>query len=148
MKKSLLILALAITGITGSAFAAGIPTVNNRVLNTFSQEFRNATEVKWEQRDHFIKASFVMNQMTLYAYFLPDGDLLAVTRFISPAQLPIRLATTLKKDYHDYWISDLFEINDGSDTYYYVTIENASSVTVLKSTAAGGWGTYQTTVKP
>ena len=85
--------------------------------------------------------------MTLSAYYLPNGDQLAVTRFISTTQLPLQLLTSLKKDYSNYWISDLFEMSDDNGTEYYVTLENDSQIKVLKSSLAGEWTTYKVVEK-
>jgi len=142
MKKSILILALVLVGISSFSFAADIPGINNQVQTRFNREFVNAKDVKWESHKKFIKVSFQLNDMVLFAYYLPNGDQLAVTRFISPNQLPIRLLTTLKKDHSGYWISDLFELNDNDGTEYYITIENDSQTKVLKSSADGEWSTY------
>ena len=142
MKKRILILALVLVGMSSFSFAADIPGINNQVLTRFNREFVNAKDVKWESHKNFIKVSFQMNDLILSAYYLPNGDQLAVTRFISPNQLPIRLLTTLKKDHSGYWISDLFELNDNDGTEYYITIENDSQTKVLKSSADGEWSTY------
>ena len=142
MKKRILILALVLVGMSSFSFAADIPGVNNQVQTRFNREFVNAKDVKWESHKNFIKVSFQMNDLILSAYYLPNGDQLAVTRFISPNQLPIRLLTTLKKDHSGYWISDLFELSDNDGTEYYITIENDSQTKVLKSSADGEWSTY------
>jgi len=147
MKKRILILALVLVGMSSFSFAADIPGVNNQVQTRFNREFVNAKDVKWESHKNFIKVSFQMNDMVLFAYYLPNGDQLAVTRFISPNQLPIRLLTTLKKDHSGYWISDLFELNDNDGTEYYITIENDSQTKVLKSSADGEWSTYSSVKK-
>jgi hypothetical protein len=143
MKKRILILALVLVGLSSFSFAADIPGINNQVQARFAREFVNAKDVKWESHTNFIKVSFEVNGMILSAYYLPNGEQLAVTRFISPSQLPLRLLTSLKKDYPGHWISDLFELNDNDGTEYYVTIENDSQTKVLKSSAAGEWSTYK-----
>ena len=40
---------------------------------------------------NFVKAQFNVNDMVLFAYFNKSGELIAVTRFISPNQLPLRI---------------------------------------------------------
>ena len=147
MKKRIVILALVLVSISSFSFAADVPNINNKVLTSFNREFVNAQEVKWESNKNFIKASFRINDMTLSAYYLPNGDQLAVTRFISTTQLPLQLSISLKKDYSDYWISDLFELSDDNGTEYYVTLENDSQIKVLKSSSAAEWNTYKVVEK-
>jgi hypothetical protein len=57
------------------------------------------------------------------------------------------LQTGLKKDYSNYWISDLFEVSNSDGTGYYITLENADSKVVLKSTGGDNWKTYQKKTK-
>ena len=143
MKKRILILALALVSISSFSFATDVPSVNGQVLNSFNREFVTAKEVKWESNKNFIKATFQINEMTLSAYYLPNGDQLAVTRFISTTQLPLQLLTSLKNNDSGYWISDRFELSDQNGTEYYITLENDSQIKVLKSSFANTWSTYK-----
>jgi hypothetical protein len=44
----------------------------------------------------------------------------------------------------NYWISDLFEINNNLDqTSWYVTLETADSKIVLRSNNGGHWTVFQ-----
>ena len=66
-----------------------------------------------------------------------------MTRNISSLDMPMKLQTSLKNNYAGYWISDLFEISNNDGTNYYITMENADSKIVLKSTSDGNWSVYQ-----
>jgi len=59
------------------------PSVKN-VISSFNKQFSNARDIKWENQASFVKAEFTMNNMVLFAYFNNNGELLAVSRFISP----------------------------------------------------------------
>ena len=143
MKKRILLLSIALVSLTAFSYAADAPAISKNVISTFNKEFSNARDIKWEQQADFIKAQFTMNDMVLFAYFNNNGDLIAITRFISPKQLPLEILTSLKKDYTGYWISDLFEIQSEAGTAYYATLENADQVIVLKSEGTSGWQTFQ-----
>ena len=144
MKKILLMLAIAISSVT--AFASET-NVNTKVLNAFSREFAGAKDVKWTTNETFYKASFVYNGQYVYAFYQLDGELMAVTRNISSLDLPLTLQTSLKKDHAGYWISDLFEISNTDGTNYYITLENADSKLVMKSTSGGAWNVYKKSAK-
>jgi hypothetical protein len=73
--------------------------------------------------------------------------LLAVTRNIVSEQLPLKLLMELKKNYSGYWISDLFEVVNGTDDDYYVTLENADEQIILKAKASKSWKLYKKVVK-
>jgi len=81
------------------------------------------------------------------AYYMPDGELLAVARNIVTEQLPLKLLLELKKDYGCFWVSDLFEVVKGSEDEYYITVEDADTKLVLKAKANKSWKVYKRTVK-
>jgi hypothetical protein len=144
MKKIFLSLAaVALMGI--SAFANGNgndENVSQKTLAAFKSDFTNATHTTWEQKDGFIKATFSFNGQVLCAYYNNDGELKAVVRNIVSDQLPINLLASLKNDYADYWITDLFEISADGETTYYVTVENGDKKIVLKSDGAAYWNVF------
>ena len=70
-----------------------------------------------------------------------------MTRNISSLELPISLQANLKNNYSKYWISDLFEVSNQEGTSYYITMENADSKIVLKSSGNGRWNTYKKMAK-
>ena len=144
MKKIIIMLAIAINSI---AVFANETNVNTKVLNAFSREFAGATDVKWTTNETFSKASFVFNGQHVYAFYQLDGELLAMTRNITSLDLPMSLQTSLKRGYEGYWISDLFEISNNEGTNYYITMENADSKVVLKSTSGGKWNSFKKSTK-
>lgn len=144
MKKMIMTLAIAIGSLT--AFA-GEDNVSQKVLDAFSNEFNSAAKVEWTTGDNYYRASFVYNNKQVFAYYNQDGDLLGLTRYISSMDLPLNLQTGLKKNYSEYWISDLFEVAKNGTTAYYITLENADARIVLKSTAGEAWSVYKTTKK-
>jgi hypothetical protein len=143
MKKRILLLSIALVSLTAFSYAADAPAISKNVISSFNKEFSNARDIKWERRADFVKAQFTINDKVLFAYFNNNGDLIAITRFISPEQLPLEILTSLKKDHTGYWISDLFEIQSEAGTAYYATLENADQVVVLKSEGTSGWQIFQ-----
>jgi hypothetical protein len=144
MKK--MIVTLAIAMITPSAFA-GEENVNSKVLNAFNTEFKTATDVEWTTGDNFYRAHFVYNSRHLFAFYNADGELLGLTRYISPLDLSLNLQMDLKKQYCNYWVSDLFEVSKNEGTNYYATVENAGMKIVLKSSDGNTWSVFQKTKK-
>lgn len=126
-----------------TAFAKDEETVSQQVLNNFKKEFVNAKDVNWQNNRDFVKATFTINDQVMFAYYTPGGELIAITRNISSDKLPISLLTSLKKNYSEYWITDLFEaVTNGNGTYY-ITLQNADVEVVLKSDEFGGWETFK-----
>jgi hypothetical protein len=140
MKKMIMTLAIAL--ITLSSFA-GEENVSSRVLDAFKTEFTGAKDVEWTTGSNYYKASFLFNGQHVYAFYDLDGELMGVTRYISSLDLPISLQADLKKGYSNCWISDLFEVSNADGTSYYITMENADTKIILKSTGGESWSLYK-----
>jgi hypothetical protein len=144
MKKMILTLAIAISSF--AAFA-GEENVSKKVLDAFKTEFKAVKDVEWTAESDYYKASFVYNDKHLFAYYNTDGDLLGLTRYISPVDLPLNLQISLNKKSNGYWISDLFEVAKNGTTSYYITLENADSKMVLRSVGGSDWEEFKTVKK-
>jgi hypothetical protein len=140
MKRLLVTLTVVFSLFSLSSFAGG--GVNSKVLASFNNTFKNATEVDWSVTQNIYKANFALNGQYAVAYFDETGQFIAVTRNISSTQLPIPLQANLKTRYEHYWISDLFEVANDEGTTYYVTLENADTKLVLKSSGSS-WSSFQ-----
>jgi hypothetical protein len=141
MKRFLITLTVLFSLISMSSFASD-SKVDSRVLKSFESSFKNATEVDWTVSTNFYKANFLLNGQYVAAYFDASGNMMAITRNISSTQLPISLQTNLKNNYEGLWISDLFEVANEEGTTYYVTVENADTKLILRSSSSA-WATYQ-----
>jgi len=140
MKKILFVLGfLAIVGVS-SAYPS--EKVSPKVLSSFKTEFSTAKNVEWETGANYYRAAFLLNDQKVFAYYSVEGELVSIARHISSILLPINLFTNLKNDYSKYWISDLFEVSNGDGVHYYVTLENADTKLVMKSSNGGSWLSY------
>jgi hypothetical protein len=146
MKLSVIILTavLSFATITSKAADGKISAV---VLNSFNTSFANASEIKWTVTADYYKADFSYNGIYISAFYDGTGEMMAMTRNLSPVQLPMSLQSSVKKHAAGYWISDLFEINNESGTTYYITLENADSVVIMKAGLGGDWTTYKKQTK-
>ncbi len=136
-----MMLTLAIAFSTLSAFA-GEEEVSPKVLNAFNNEFKTAKEVEWTVGTNYYRATFTYNDKHVYAYYDVNGELLGLSRYVSPADLPLSLQGTLRNNYGAYWVSDLFEVANSEGTTYYATVENAETKLVLKASDGKNWNTY------
>ena len=153
MKKMILTLAIAVSSLAsfaGSSFdkvTKGEENVSSKVLNAFKTEFNTVKDVEWTAENEYFKASFVYNEKHVFAYYNESGELLGLTRYISPVDLPLNLQIGLKKKGNGYWISDLFEVAKNEVTSYYITLENADSKIVLTSIGGSNWEEFKTVKK-
>jgi hypothetical protein len=130
-----------------SAFAKPKDDVSNQVAASFSKDFATAKDVKWQKSANYIKATFMLDNEVMYAYYNENGEQIGVVRNILSDKLPINLMSGLKKNYSNYWISDLFEMATESQSNYYVTLETADETLVLKSNGTNEWTVYKRTKK-
>jgi hypothetical protein len=140
MKKVLMTLAIAISSLV--AFA-GEENVSKDVLSAFNKEFNGAKEVKWTTSPDFYKAVFMLNEQYITAFYNKEGEFLGMTRNISSLNLPLKLQAKIRSDYAEFWISDLFELSDNDGTHYYITVENADSKILLKSSDNTDWNIFK-----
>ena len=144
MKRLVLTLTIALSLISMSSFAADENSVSDAAIKSFNSSFKSAKEINWSVSNNLYKASFSLNGQYVAAYYNADGQMIGMTRNISSLQLPITLQAQLKKNYEGYWISDLFEMANEEGTSYYITVENADTKLVLKSTFnSNDWGNFK-----
>ncbi|HEY4287197.1 MAG TPA: hypothetical protein VGN00_08865 [Puia sp.] len=140
-KKLAIAVALLLTVGVTSSFAN--PTDKTEVIKaSFRKDFKKAELMGIEANNSYNKLTFKMNDMVLYAFYSDNGELLAVTRNIKSSQLPIQLLLDLKRDYANYWITDLFEFNGDGSNSYYVTVENADTSITLRANSSDDWHLY------
>ena len=141
MKRLLFILTIYFSLISASSFASEIK-VSPAALESFNYSFKHASEVNWTAGENYYKADFIQDGQYLTAFFDGDGAFLAVTKNITSTQLPVKLQTSLKKQQEGFWITSLIEVAKESGTSYYITLENADTRIIMKS-SDNTWNVYQ-----
>jgi hypothetical protein len=140
--KPILIAAALFASTFTKTFATDSPRIEPSVQKTFQATFANAKEVDWSVTQDLYKAVFFLNEQYVTAYFNQDGTLQATTRHITASNLPMLLQASLKSNYKDQWVSDVFEVTNDGTVQYYVTLENADQKIILKS-ASNTWNTFK-----
>lgn len=140
--KPLFILLTFLSSFFASSSYATDP-ISSQAVKSFQQTFINAQNAVWTASENFYKVEFSMNGQVMTAFYNMQGEFAGVTRNIISTQLPVMLQAEVKKEYSEYWISELFELSNNNGTEYYLTLENADSKIVLKSSGHTSWYTYQ-----
>ena len=143
IKTAALVMASVFTLSTTHSFAATTSAndENKEVKASFQRDFQNAHLVSTEVKDNFTKVIFTLNDQVMTAFYAANGSLLGVTRNIVSSQLPVNLLISFKKNYSAYWITDLFEMSQDSQSNYYLTLENAETKITLRSNGED-WDVY------
>jgi hypothetical protein len=133
---------IALTSFSSLSLKAQDINIAAAVTTSFSETFKNASEVQWQNAGSYYKADFHLNGQYATAFYDQSGNLMGVTKNISPVQLPLTLQASLKASHDDYWISEVFELSDNIGTSYFATVENGDQKITLKS-ISGKWTTYK-----
>ena len=143
--KTFALVAMLLTA--SSTFATPTDDSNGAVKVAFHKDFKKAELTATEVKATYTKLTFKLNGVVMYAFYSDNGQLLAVTRNITSDQLPIQLLLEVKKNYSDYWITDLFELTGDGASNYYITLENADQRVTLRSNGSDTWETYEKKAK-
>lgn len=136
MKKFIAILTL-VTVFATSAFAVDETINNKKVLDAFKTEFAKAEDVSWYATPDKFVAKFTLNARKVTAHYDKEGTLLATSRYIDDADLPLNVISRLMQKYPDQKINNIVEYEADGNTTYVVTLESQTHWTVLKAESNG-----------
>ena len=138
--KSLILAVIFSSLFATKSEAQTIPASINHAFNT---SFPQAGKAVWSSTGKFYRAQFNLEGENQIAFFNNRGELLAVSRYIDFTSLSHRLRLNLIKQYPNYNISEIFQVNSDLDTDYYVTLERNGISFILKSSGNGKWKLFQ-----
>ncbi len=144
MKK--LFIALLITVLGSTAFAAGGNPQNEKVVLTFSTAFSNAKNVTWVEmkEEGVFHASFEMEDEKFDVFIDEEGEVLATTRYITAKQLPMAVTKQLAVKYAGYAISpSIIEYSAQDETGYYITLSSEKNTVIVKADSAGSLSIFK-----
>ena len=141
MKKTILSIALGLTLIS-SAFAKAPEKSTDRAIAAFMKDFHKASDVIWSSNSNYIMAAFEMDNQTQYAYYDFQGNLVGVVHHILTSSLPADLSSDIKKNYSNYWVSELFQVSSEQGDAYYIQLKNGDETIVLSTEGTGSWHLY------
>src|SRR5215510_11854776 len=107
MKKFIVASVTVLTLISTSAFAGDKEF--NPAQNTFQEQFKGATDVKWQDGKETIKASFALNGYHVEAYFSYTGELIGTARNVLFNQLPLAVVKEINTRYGAAPVYDIIE---------------------------------------
>jgi|SRR5215471_7738240 len=134
MKKFIIASAAVLTLISSTAFAGH---EFNPAQSTFQEQFKGATDVKWQEGKETIKASFGLNGYHVEAYFSYTGELLGTARNVLFNQLPLAVVKEIDTRYGSAAVYDIIEYNSASETFYQMTVELPTKKLEVRASAGG-----------
>ncbi|HEX3768096.1 MAG TPA: hypothetical protein VHT72_06945 [Puia sp.] len=125
----------------------GETRVPETVATTFSDNFSQATEVRWEGWGNYYKATFRQNDLIMFVFISDNAELMGIAKNVLSDKLPVFMQTDLKNKYPDFWITELAKYVIADKTGFLVTVENADEKIVLKAMNNQHWQVYSRETK-
>jgi len=145
MKKLFIATLLAVTVAT-SAFSAEIK-VSNAIEKKFKVEFKDASNVSWSMASEYAKATFVLDDVRMEAFYTQDGDMIGASRAISIDELPVVAKRTFVKKYDGYTVKEAILFEGADETAYFISAENDQESVIVKVTDNSQISTFKRTKK-
>ncbi|HYH16624.1 MAG TPA: hypothetical protein VD794_15445 [Flavisolibacter sp.] len=143
MKSLILAVVLFFTAFSTKSFAKDVP-VTLPTLITFKATFSDATDVQWTVSGSMYRADFWVEGEKKIAFFnINDGALIVTCRYLSVAELPKVLQSSLKAHTANATLKELFVVEENETKDYYATIEQSGQKIIYKS-ALKKWEVFQT----
>jgi hypothetical protein len=102
--------------------------VNLRVIRNFMKEFPDVSNETWSIMDngcYFVR--FTKTEISYRVEYNQKGHWLSTTKVYGPKNLASSVQQSVMSNYHDYKIYCVVEVNVGSRTAFYITLEDESS---------------------
>jgi hypothetical protein len=141
--KPLFILLTVVSSFFATASNANDEVVSPAAIKSFNRSFAGARDVAWTLDNDLYKVTFQVAGQYAHAFYDGNGEMVVITRNISPLQLPMVLLAAVKQEYGQQWISELIEVTDNGGTHYYITLEDGNQKSILKSEGLSRWMKYQ-----
>jgi hypothetical protein len=109
------------------------------VVNAFKKDFRPATDVIWSDNTFFFQVEFTLGEKRLFAFYSMEGKFMGLYRHISSTVLPGHLRNSIRENYSNYWITELFQLSKKIGNTYFLTLQNADEKIFLKSNDGSEW---------
>lgn len=133
MKKILVAAALFIT-----LHSFATPTaVSEKVLHAFNQVFKNAEQVRWEEKDGQYEVQFNQDNIKNRVLYDNNGNVLESLRYYSEEQLPLLIRAKVQKQFAGEKVFGVTEHFVNNEVVYHIILENDTQWINIHSSASG-----------
>ena len=134
MKKNF-VFPICLLAFSVSSFAS--PSVDDKVIKSFTETFPAAQEVKWEEFSDNYVVNFVDLGMRERISYDKDGNFISATRYYKEGHLPLNVLFKIRKKYPTQKIFGVTEVESDATIEYYVKLEDDNNWTTIKSDNGG-----------
>ncbi len=120
MKRLFCFALVGVFALSAQAFSSSSHIAPHAVRQSFTREFGNVKEVNWSPlKENLTKASFMLDDQEISAFFDNAGDLVATTVSLQKHQLPIKLRIAIDAKLGSVSLSEMYYVEHSSETAYY-----------------------------
>lgn len=105
-----------------------IEEVPSNLQTTFTDSFKNTTDVEWEKKGDLFKVEFEINKMDHDVWYDAEGNVVKSKIEISQNELPSTIASAVKTKYPEYKLDSIEVYEDATSKTYKVEIEKGWSM--------------------
>ena len=134
--KQVIILTALFFSLTAMAAKSNAP-VDEKVLITFNQVFKDAKNVQWYTNGNYTEAYFESNKIKTKARLDNSGALLQTIRYYTEEHLPANIAFRVKKKFDKQSIWGVTEISNEEGINYEVVLRDEKNWYRVKCNASG-----------
>lgn len=131
MKKYLFAALIAVTMGT-SAFAASPVKMYKVSGNSFNADFKNATNVSWTSGSEYVKATFLLDNVKMEAFYNMSGELIGTSKSISPDELTANAKRSFAKKFEGFVVKESIRFEGVDGAAYYISAENDKASIIVK----------------
>jgi hypothetical protein len=136
MKKIITGLTVLTGLVATTAFAKSVDP-NPSVLRAFQTEFKQASNVEWQERPDFAKVHFNFNGSQVEAYYEFNGELIGTARTILFDQLPLAALKAVENRFPRSAFYEVTEYSKGGELFYMLHVEQGSRKLAVKVLPSG-----------
>jgi hypothetical protein len=147
MKKVFVMLFAVVIAASAWAKPSPSPAENEKVMAAFQEQFGEAKDVNWTEKEGFYLASFKLNNDRMLVWYTAEGVVEAVQRTIQTNQLTFLAAEAVDKLMLNKALLNLVEISKQGELFYIAKIEDEKCISVYKVSASGDYTRIDKTKK-
>lgn len=130
--KNLILSALLTVAVGTSAFATGESKISYLILNSFKNDFSDATNVVWTSKTGLAEATFIENARRINVFYNPNGTLFAVSKTINLEELPVAAKRAFAKKYEGYTVKEAIKYESADENSYFLSADNDKEDVIIK----------------
>ncbi|MBX3257319.1 MAG: hypothetical protein KF862_24550 [Chitinophagaceae bacterium] len=134
--KKIIFSAVIFLSITATA-ASRINPVNEKVMKTFNEIFRNVSAPAWNVSGDYYEASFVNASVRTRAWFNRKGHLVQTIRYYTESGLPSNVLYKVKQTYAGKEVCGVVETTNSSGINYGIILKDGKKYTHINADTHG-----------